>query len=457
MVKYLFFLLIIYFVAVENLFSQAAIDIKMNLPTEVEAGNFFIVTIDINKGALEEFSRFQQELPAGLTAEQINSATADYGFENQRLRFIWLKLPPDELISISYRVNVHQRLKGTFSLNGVFSYVEENERKSVDVISGLITIIPSQLVAADKQVDISEFSQALVAGEATPVAVPELSCIRQTPYLSLTGNELMVNLFVYKKDLDKFARIEETIPAGFEAKSVVAKDALFTFKDGMAKWVWMNLPPERGFTITYSLVPLKEQTITDLALSGKLTYIDGTNTINIDIVQKDVDLTRVDPAGADQLMSNINSGQAVRTQSVALPETIKPVASGVQAETATVTSTARTEVKETSERTTSVNIPAALLLPVQDGIYYRVQVAAFRKQNSIESIFGQTDLGKPVKIEFDEGLFKYTVGSFGNYNDAQRYKDELVSSRKVTDAFVTAYRNGLRISVQQAISLNAGN
>jgi hypothetical protein len=266
----------------------------------------------------------------------------------------------------------------------------------------------------------------------------------------------MVNLLVYKKGLDKFARIEETIPAGFEAKSVVSKGAIFTFKDGVAKWIWMNLPPEHGFTITYSLVPIKEQTLKGLTITGYLTYIDGGNTISIDIVQKDVDLSKVDPAGVDQLMANINSGQAVRTEKVALPENIGSATSGVKAETSIAKTTERTEVKKTEERKTNVSIPAAVLLPVQDGIYYRVQVAAFRKQKTIEGALGQLSLGRPVKIEYDEGLFKYTVGSFASYAEAQKYKDELVSSRKVPDAFVTAYRNGTRISVQQAISLNAG-
>ena len=458
MVKYLISFLILISIPVEIIFSQAVIDIKMDIPAEVQAGNSFIVSININKGKLEEFSRFQQELPAGLTAEQVNSATADYGFENQRVRFIWLKLPPDELITVSYKVIVNERLKGSFTLNGVFSYVEENERKSVDVNSIPVKIIPSPLVAADKQVDIAQFTQQMASEQSTtPAAVQGISCIREIPSLSISGNELMVNLLVYKKSMDKFARIEETIPAGFDVRSVVSKDAIFTFKDGIAKWVWMNLPPGNGFTITYSLVPLKEQTLKGLNITGQFTYIESGNTISIDIIQKNVDLSKVDPAGVDQLMAGINSCQALRTETKVLPETIKPSVSQVQ-EGAPSTTAAGTgaQVKKTGEAKASASIPAAVLLPVQDGIYYRVQVAAFRKLQSVERVFGQTNLGKPVKIEFDEGLYKYTVGSFASYNDAQKFRDELAGSRKVTDAFVTAYRNGARISVQQAMSLNGG-
>ncbi len=47
--------------------------------------------------------------------------------------------------------------------------------------------------------------------------------------------------------MNKFAKIEEQIPEGFEARSMDSKEGIFTFKDGMAKFVWMNLPPEPGF------------------------------------------------------------------------------------------------------------------------------------------------------------------------------------------------------------------
>ena len=46
------------------LHSQDEILVKMNVPSEVVAGQEFLVSIDIEKGNLEEFSRFQQKLPA---------------------------------------------------------------------------------------------------------------------------------------------------------------------------------------------------------------------------------------------------------------------------------------------------------------------------------------------------------------------------------------------------------
>jgi len=462
MVKQIKSLLILMLVLTPGIYSQTAIDISMDLPTEVEAGKSFIVSIQLQKGALEEFSRFQQELPEGLTAEQITSGTADYSFEKQRIRYIWLKLPPEELINLSYKVNVHERLKGSFNLDGEFSYVEEDQRKMVDVGTDLITIIPSPDVTADQQVDISEFGQVLAAEQAAGQSQQEITCIRQTPYLSGNNNDLMVNLLVYKKDLDKFARIEEQIPEGFEAKSMESKDAIFTFQTGVAKFVWMNLPPERGFRVAYRLVPVQETTLQGLTITGQLSYIVEGENINIPIRQENVDLSSVNESNVDQLIAQIESGEATQAVTADLPETLSPQGTAVAQddqpaaqEDQPAAQTTEQEVKTTASGP-PVKIPASLQLSVMDGIYYRIQVAAFMKQKDPGEISGSSQLGRPVKIEFHKGLYKYTVGPFNSYNDARAFKDELLESRKIRDAFVTAYQNGIRMSVPQAMSLNNG-
>ena len=101
--------------------SQDQVTIRMSVPAQVVAGQEIPVSVEIDKGKLEEFSRFQQELPEGMIAVQDNSGSADFSFENQRVRFIWLKLPAEETLNISYKIRVNERLKGTLTLFGEFS------------------------------------------------------------------------------------------------------------------------------------------------------------------------------------------------------------------------------------------------------------------------------------------------------------------------------------------------
>ncbi len=437
---------------------QDPVSVKMTVPSVVGAGQEFRVSITIDKGKLEEFSRLQQELPGGLTAVQENSGSADYSFDNQRVRFIWLKLPAESTILLSYKIMVDERLKGTFTLGGEFSYVENNERKSVSLRPESINITPSSTVSADRQIEVGSYTSMLAAEQASSSATSSVVCIRQTPYKSRTGNDIMVNLLVYKRDMNKFAKIEEQITPGFEAVAMESRDGLFTFKDGVAKFVWMNLPQEPGFTVSYRLVPDDSKDLEDLKISGTLSYILEGRNISVDIVQKDVYLSGISRANIEALMKSLESGgelpagrpvQTVQTE--VKPPPVKEEKTVVEEEKPVVTEE-KPVVRETLTQpsaTRTSGIPDSQQLPVQTGIYYRVQLAAASRFSDANAAFAAFNLSRPVLVERHDGLYKYTVGSFGTYSQASDFRDTVLS-RGISGAFVVAYSNGRRINVMDA-------
>jgi hypothetical protein len=445
------------FLGTAMLMSQDPVTVKMAVPSVVGAGQEFRVSITINKGDLEEFSRLQQELPAGLEARQENSGSADYSFDNQRVRFIWLKLPSENPILLTYKVLVNERLKGTFTLGGEFSYVENNERKSVNLQSENINITPSPAISADKQIDIRSFASALEDEQASSPATSSVTCIRQTPYKARTGNDIMVNLLVYKREMNKFAKIEEQIPAGFEAVAVESRNGLFTYKDGIAKFVWMNLPDEPGFTVSYRLIPEASKSIDDLKISGTLSYILEGRNISVEVIQKDVYLSGISNANIEALMASLERGEAlpagkpgeVRQQEIKPPpvKEEKPVATIEKP----VVKEEKPVVREPRPVSTgsSSGIPDSQRLPVQDGIYYRVQLAATTWFSDANKAFAANNLSRPVLVERHDGLYKYTIGSFNTYKEANDFRNTVLSNG-IRGAFVVAYRNGKRINIMDA-------
>jgi hypothetical protein len=148
MVKNLIIFVNLIGVFVISLFTDQNFSVSLDAPATVNASEEFMVTLTIEKGDIQSFSRFTQELPYGLTATRVSSSNADFSFEDQRVRFIWLKLPPEEKITVSYNIKVHERLKGSFSLTGEFSYIEGNDRKSFNVTAiDNITIVPNPEIA----------------------------------------------------------------------------------------------------------------------------------------------------------------------------------------------------------------------------------------------------------------------------------------------------------------------
>ncbi len=442
----IFFLLII---SSYGLYSQDAISLRMTVPSGVVAGQEFLVSVAIEKGNLEEFSRFQQELPAGLTVIQDNSGAADFSFDNQRVRFIWLKLPAEESLNISYRVKVHERLKGTLTLYGEFSYVENNERKSIIIDKKVVTITPSPEIAVEQQVDIADFAALMASEKAAVSSTIEISCIRQTPYHSKTGNDIMVNLLVYKKDMNKFAKIEEKIPSGFEAKSMESSAGLFTFKNGVAKFVWMNLPESPGFKISYRLIPEATRTINDLRITGTLSYIQDGRNIAVDVIQQNIDLSGVNMDNIEAVIAAIDKGEEIpltRTE----PEKVKEVKPPPVKETKPVERVSKPAVAEGTSR-----IPAAQLLPIYDGVNFRVQLAATKRFRDAKRTYAEYRLSRPVMVEKHEDWYKYTAGSFENYRKAQEFKNSAVAMG-IKGAFIVAYRNGKRIDIMDALQATGG-
>ena len=89
-------------------------------------------------------------------------------------------------------------------------------------------------------------------------------------------------------------------------------------------------------------------------------------------------------------------------------------------------------------------IPTKTTLP--DGIVYKVQIGAFRKEIPANTFKGFAPLmAEPTGT----GITRYTAGLFANLNNATAARDEI---RKVgyPDAFVVAFLNGERISISKA-------
>ena len=449
-------LLVVFFI---SNFQATDVSLRMDAPQEVTAGTEFEVRITVNKGDVESFSRFQQVIPAGLSASSYLSSNADFTFEDKRIRMIWLKLPEADEFTFIYKVKVDERLKGTFSVGGKFSFIEDNERKSVTLTSQSIIINPSPVIDPNLIVDINEFEEKVI--QYIPAASMEsenIACIRQKPFLGDAGDEYIVNLLVNKEDKKKFAKIEEDIPYGYTAVNIDDKNGIFTFKDQKAKFLWMNLPAESFYIVSYRLIPKNDAKLGSPVVSGKFSYLVDEKTISINVVEKDLDLASIT---SEQLQSIITE---LKTQPLPLLAEVEqkvpdaevktdvPENLVVEEEKQPVKSDV-TKPKGTKTKKYKFKRDLAYVLEPESGIYYRVQVAAGHKPVDIKRYFKKYKLEREVRKEFHENWLKYSVGSFEIYKEARDYRINIWNTTDIDDAFVSAYNNGIRITVQEALMI----
>ncbi len=427
------------------------VSVKMDVPAQVNAGSEFEVRITLNKGDLDGFSRFQQNIPAGLSAISDQSSNADFTFTDKRVRLIWLRVPKNDEITVSYKVKVDERLKGNFTLGGKFSYIDNNERKFVDVSVASVTILPSSKVDPSMIVDVNDYEKMFA-----PVSVPtsaennNIAVIRQRPYAGNAG-EYIVNLLVNKESTRNFAKIEEDVPEGYIAVALDPKDAIFTFKSQKVKFLWMNLPLDPYFMVSYRLIPRNKAKLPPPSVKGAFSYLVDDRTISVPVNERDVQLASLSANDIQEMVAQI------RTEPVQESEGQLALATGTEISNQadnSVKDVVKTEDKSTRRkvrRTKNETSELSMLLEQEQGVYYRIQLAAGHNPVNINRYFKRMKIEKEVRIEKLNGWQKYSVGSFPVYKEARDYRIHIWNTTPVKDAFVTAYNNGQRITVQEAL------
>lgn len=434
--KYLIHCLVISMLSLTTVVGGQEVEISIDHPGRVNAGEEFTVSVTISKGSLTDYSRFSQDLPLGLTATNVSSPNADFSFDNQRVRVIWLKMPQSDQVTISYRVMVDRRLKGSFVLGGVFAYVVEDERKFLNFDKNeRITIVPNPAVEAALVVDIEDFTGGEEAGSMAAHSGGVFAmAIRQKPELQNNGS-YMVRLLVNNQSGSKYAKIEETIPFGYIFEQVNSNNGIMSLAASTVKFIWMKLPETTEFEVVYRLVPKRNEAQGDMIIDGMLTYTAGNDNKIVEIKEMDVYLQEMTHAQKRNLLATgAIPPRTAQTNTSASPppepvKTTQPVRD--------------TPVQVSTSGRLIMNTP---VLDYGSGSFYRVQLTANRTPFDAVTFFREAGFDGEILVEQHEGYYKYTAGPFSTYEQAVSYKNQVNGRSEIYGAFVVAYRNGRRIS-----------
>ena len=289
-----------------------------------------------------------------------------------------------------------------------------------------------------------------------PVNVPagaennNIAVIRQKPYPGKDG-EYIVNLLVNKEATHNFAKIEEDVPEGYIAVALDPKDAIFTFKSQKVKFLWMNLPLDPYFMVSYRLIPRNKAKLSAPAVQGAFSYLVDERTISVPVHERDVQLASLSGNDIQELVAQIRTEPAQENSGQLAMATGQKLQAGltIQVKMQLKAKTDRHVVKPAAQTMKQRNY--ALLLEQEQGVYYRIQLAAGHKPVNINRYFKRMKIEKEVRNEKLNGWQKYSVGSFPVYKEARDYRIHIWNTTPVKDAFVTAYNNGQRITVQEAL------
>lgn len=451
-------------------FLLADISITQNIPATMEAGSEVRVTITVNKGDLGGFAKLQLDLPPGLSATAIDTKGASFTFADQKAKFIWMALPATPTFKITYTLSASAQAVGQFPINGRLSYIENNERRTFEIPEAKIDLVIPGSVASKSTVQdptTNDMVSASGAAPATGTRIAVIDNVSGVPPIQgvggvsasriitpLSGIEMQVEVSVKKGDIRGFGKLQENIPAGFTAIEVSSEEAIFTAQDRIVKFVWLSLPVKEVITIVYKLRANDEDAQGEYKIDGEFGYLlsDETQravvgTSMFFIGQRALDAIAEDP---QQLDTQEQEDPELVIPAKPEPAPVKPVEKEKEHPVAE-----QPKPKPVEPKQEVAQKPKTTISGPEQGILYKVQITAAHREVGKSYFVARHRYNGDFSIERHEGWIKYVTGRYGTYQDARDQRHAFVQAgHKFPGPFVTAYNNGDRITVQEALLIS---
>ena len=222
------------------------------------------------------------------------------------------------------------------------------------------------------------------------------------------GGTFLVKIRIERRNLDSFFQIEQELPKGMTAVGVESQGATFTYKEGKVKYNWLRLPAEEEIQVIYKVtVPFEMRGKQNI--EGRYYYIQNEEKEIFNLPKNTIDIIEYiapsDSLAEKTLLGMINN---------------------------------------------DVNKPVYMEEEKVD-LEYKVQILSSTKELDRDSIRKEYGIKEKLQEENFNGLYKYTVGSFGTYEQARDFKNKLDFSRYIP--FVIAYNRGTRVTIGEAMIL----
>lgn len=451
--------------------------VTQKFPNSLIQGKEVVIEITINKENVNGFAKFQQVLPEGFTAEPIETKGATFSFKDSKVKFIWMALPVEKEFTISYKLKPNQSTLGNFTVGGKFSFITDSDRKNIVIPMTNFSVVSEELVEEATKEDpiIEDVTEESIIEESTEeivedVEIPEeltkldsdgensikiltINCKRSIK--DLENGKFKVSIEINKKGVEGFAKIIEEIPDGFLASKGNSRGGAFSFKKHEVKILWMTVPKEDLYVVSYNIEAIAATLNGDYNIIGHYSYLDNKIITKYDISGSVFNLNieeiiAEDPIGEEtQVFAEEETLTESKTEElldgvteIITEEISEPVA---KIEDSAVFDKSSIAVDNMNE-ITSVSSP-------DHGVTYKVQVGAGHRKVSSTYFKTKFKLKDNVSTINHEGWIKYLVGSYDEYKSARDKRNTVRNNVKT--AFVTAYNSGTRITVQEALMISS--
>lgn len=331
-----------------------------------------------------------------------------------------------------------------------------------------------------------------IAAKALSISAQEVSVKLTIPDSVISGESFVLKVKIGKGNNSSFAKLQLEIPKAFKVDSFESDSGRYMQNDSQVKYLWDRMPIKDTLHISF-----KAQTDPDFSgsrsINGNFSFIHNEEKQNFQIPTQVVWVGPKQVASTDEpeLVATDIASATIEPSiedppsetEIPIDEEISEILKEVEAEPVVEAEPEEEIEQPVTEPVVAIqeeiSVPEAkpeLLYveeksePVKDSqnspkqpiikkertadkaiIEFRVQLIASAVKVDILQLKSKYAISEEVHSERHNRLWKYTAGSHKSYGDAKRQIPTYRNDKGVKGAFVTAYVNGVRIAVADAI------
>ena len=385
--------------AVENLTTtQSGQNIDITRTIKKQNNGNYIVVLEIQKEDIKGFAKLEEIVPDEFSAVSLESAKAIFSNSDKLVKFVWFSVPKDNLISVSYMlIPALENPISDFTLTGEFSYLDKNEVTQKQAISP--TIIGNPAAAIAENIAEKANPKIIESNNLVPEKTADLVKIDSVKAEIKTA---IVAPVAINTEIDKNIDVAEN------KEKVAAKEAadLQIVNDAIAKNITTPVVEKNKIVKP----EIKEESIANKPIENKKPSADKPAIVESKEIAK---AEKTSQEKSDSLNTAIAEPDKTKTKVIVYPITRIPYA--------------------------------------EKGISYRVQISAGKKMIAKDYFLLKYNFSSDFITENHEGWIKYTTGIFTTYLEARNQRETIRQANKFPGPFVTAYSDGARITVQEAL------
>ena len=223
-----------------------------------------------------------------------------------------------------------------------------------------------------------------------------------------------IEITLTKGDLSGFAKLQMELPTGFTVKDAEEKGATYTFREGIAKWVWAVLPSENEFTIKLILRPTTES-IGLRTITAKYSFVQNNVKQVVEMKPVQVSVLAESEGGNEQV--SVAAASTETLSAAASPTSVTPpnTASSIAVSPNTVSPIA----------VTPGSVASAAMLPAQ--------VTSNREKPGAIYLLRSVNKLSATEYEVQISIVKGSTKGFARYSDVLP-QDVVIKSGKTGGA-----------------------